>query len=153
MITVLIADDHVVVRNVFRSLLESANDIEVVAMATNGREAVEQVAVNSPHVVVMDVSMPLMDGIEATRQIGANYPNTRVLMVSMHDNVNYIGRCLQVGALGYVLKDTAGNELVTAIRTVHQDQRYFSKKIAEIAQRFLSNPGKLAPTISAGSSL
>ena len=145
MTTVLIADDQLVVRDILRFLLENAGDMEVVGMVSNGREAVEQVALYSPNVVVMDVSMPLMNGIEATRQIRTNHPKTRVLMISMHDNANYIGGSIQAGALGYVLKDMAGGELVTAVRTVHQDNRYFSKKIAGIAQTFLSNTGKINP--------
>jgi two-component system, NarL family, nitrate/nitrite response regulator NarL len=148
MISVLIADDQVRVRDIFRFLLENTGDIEIVGMASNGREAVEQVALCSPDVVVMDVSMPVMDGIEATRQIRTNYPETRVLMVSMHDNANYIGSSIQAGALGYVLKDAAGEELVTAVRTIRQDDRYFSKKIVRIAQVFLSDTEKPDPTAS-----
>lgn len=142
MITVLITDDQVRVRDIFRFLLENAGDIEIVATASNGKEALEQTALYSPNVVVMDVSMPEMNGIEATRQICVDYPNTRVLMVSMHDNANYIRGSLQAGALGYVLKDAAGTELVPAVRAIHQDDRYFSKKIARIAQLFLSDGGK-----------
>jgi DNA-binding NarL/FixJ family response regulator len=141
MITVLIADDQHVVRDIFRFLLENAGDIQIVGMASNGREAVEQTAAHSPDVVVMDVSMPVMDGMEATRQIRTNYPKTRVLMVSMHDNAIYIGSSIQAGALGYVLKDAAGEELVIAVHSVHEDSRYFSKKIAGIAQHFLSVVG------------
>jgi DNA-binding NarL/FixJ family response regulator len=142
MITVLLADDRGSVRRAQRLLLESVGDIEIVGMASNGREAVEQVALRSPHVVVMDVYMPVMDGIEATKQICAEYPQTRVLMLSMGCNANDIKRCVEVGALGYVLKGTSGEELVTAIRTVSRNVRYFSKGIAEMAQRFLSNMGK-----------
>lgn len=145
MITVLIADDQAIVRDVFRLLLERAGDLEIVGMASNGREAVEQVALCSPNVVLMDVSMPLMNGIEATKQICPNYPKTRVLMISIYDNPNYIGSSIQAGALGYLLKDMAGEELVTAVRTVHQDNQYFSKKIAGIAQTFLSSTGKIDP--------
>jgi len=154
MITVLIADDQALVRNVFRFLLENAGGIEIVAVASNGKEAVEQVASYSPNIVVMDVSMPVMNGIEATRQIGVNYPKTRILMVSLHDNANYIGSSIQAGALGYVLKDTIGDELVPAVRAIHQDTRYFSKKIAVVAQRFLSDDGKtdLIPGLDSPSS-
>ena len=144
-ITVLIADDQAIVRDVFRFLLEGAGDIEIVGMASNGREAMEHVALSFPNIVVMDVSMPLMNGIEATRQIRAKYPKTRVLMVSMHDTATYIGSSIQAGALGYLLKDMVGEELVAAVRTVHQDNQYFSKKIARIAQTFLSNTGKINP--------
>jgi DNA-binding NarL/FixJ family response regulator len=153
MITVLIADDQAVVRDILRFLLERAGDIEIVGMASNGREAVEQAALYSPDVVVMDVSMPVMGGIEATKQICVNHPETRVLMISMYDNPNYVGRSVQAGALGYVLKDMAGDELVTAIRSVHDDIRYFSKQIAEVAQRFLSDTGKTDPLSGVSTSL
>ena len=153
MITVLLADDHIYVRNLLQLLLERAGDIQIVAVALNGQEAVEKAALYHPDVVVMDVSMPVLDGIEATKQIRANHPEARVLMLSMHDSPNYIGHCLQAGALGYVLKETAGNELVTAIHSIHQDAQYFSKKIAEVAQRFVFNRGKLDAPPSVASSL
>jgi DNA-binding NarL/FixJ family response regulator len=153
MITVLIADDQVVVRNIFQFLLQDAGDIEIIGMASNGREAVEQTASCSPDVVLMDVSMPLLNGIEATKQIRANYPKTRVLMISMHNDANYIGSSIQAGALGYLLKDMAGDELVTAVRVVHENERYFSRKIYGIAERFLSNANKADPTSSISSDL
>jgi DNA-binding NarL/FixJ family response regulator len=142
MISVLIADDQAYVRDIFRFLLERAGNIEVVAIASNGKEAVKQTALYSPDVVVMDISMPEMNGIEAGKQIHVDYPKTRILMVSMHDNSTYIRSSIQAGALGYVLKDTVGEELVTAVRSIHQHTRYFSKKIAGIAQLFLSDTGK-----------
>lgn len=138
-INVLIADDQLLVRDIFRFLLQRTGDIAVVAIASNGKEAVEQATSCSPDVVVMDVSMPVMDGIEATRQIRTNHPNIRVLMVSMHEDPHYIRNSIQAGAWGYVLKDTAGDELVTAIRTVHHDHPYYSKKIAGVARLFLQS--------------
>jgi DNA-binding NarL/FixJ family response regulator len=152
MITVLIADDQAIVRDVFRFLLERAGDIEIVGMAANGKEALEQAALYSPDIVVMDVSMPVMDGIEATRRIRVNHPETRVVVISMYDNAHYVVRSLQAGAQGYVLKETAGDELLTAIRSVHHDIRYFSKKIAELAQRFFFDTGKpdAPPSVASG---
>lgn len=144
-ITVLIADDQAYVRDIYRFLIESAGDIEIVATASNGREAVEQAALCSPHIVVMDISMPGMDGIEATRQIRAKDPTSRILMISMHREAIYIEKSVQAGALGYVLKDMANNELVSAIRSLHQDHRYFSQKIAKTAEPFLSEPEKTGP--------
>jgi DNA-binding NarL/FixJ family response regulator len=137
MITVLLADDHSIVRDVLRRLLETAGDIQIVATASNGKEAVAQAVLHCPAVAVIDVSMPLMDGIEATRQICIDCPQTRVLMVSGHHSPYYIQRCLQAGALGYVLKDVAGAELVIAVRSTQQGNRFFSKQIAEIAKRFI----------------
>src|SRR5215216_5851754 len=110
MISVLVADDHTAVREALGSLLETADDIQIVAVASNREEAVAQVVLHCPNVAVMDVSMPVMDGIEATTQICADCPKTRVLMVSMHHTHNYIQRCIQAGALGYVLKDTGGDD-------------------------------------------
>jgi DNA-binding NarL/FixJ family response regulator len=89
----------------------------------------------------MDISMPVMDGIEATKQICVDCPKTRVLMISMHHSPNYIQRCLQAGALGYVLKDTAGDDLVAAVYSVYEGNRYFSLLIAGIAENYISQKG------------
>lgn len=137
MITVLIADDQIIVRNVLQHLLERAGDIQIVATAANGQEAVEQTVLHCPNVVVMDILMPVMDGIEATKQITVCSPQTRVLMASMRNTPDYVERAVRAGALGYVLKDDAGDELVIAIRSVHCGNRYFSKQIAEIARHFI----------------
>ena len=137
MITVLIADDHPLVRDAWRLLLERTEDIQVVAMAANGQEAIEQATLYCPHVTVMDVSMPIMDGIEATKQIFVHCPETRVLMVSMHPSPEYIKRSLEAGASGYVLKELADDDLVRAIYSLHRGKRYFSEVIAEIAEYYL----------------
>jgi DNA-binding NarL/FixJ family response regulator len=130
MITVLLADDHIMVRDGLRYLLEAAGDIQIIALASNGKEAVEQALQNCPNIVVMDVSMPVMDGIEATRQILKICPQTRVVTLSMHHTAEYVQRALKAGALGYVLKDAAGNELVEAVRSLHAGQRYLSPQVA-----------------------
>jgi DNA-binding NarL/FixJ family response regulator len=137
MITVLLVDDHDVIRKTLQYIIEKSDDMQVVATASNGIEAVAQVCSGCPDIIVMDISMPQMDGIEATRQITARCPQTRVLIASMHDTPEYIRRSLQAGALGYVLKEAARNELVIAIRSIYRGNRYFSKKIAEIAQHFI----------------
>jgi DNA-binding NarL/FixJ family response regulator len=134
MITVLIADDHNLVRKVLQGLLERAGDMQVVAMASDGQEAVEQAVLCRPNVGVMDVSMPCLNGIEATKQICACCPQTRVLMLSMYDTAEYVHLGVQAGALGYVLKDEAAEELVIAVRSVYQGKHYFSKQIAEFAR-------------------
>jgi DNA-binding NarL/FixJ family response regulator len=135
MITVLLADDHTLVREGLRYILESPGDIQISVMVSNGQEAVDQAIRNCPDVVVMDIAMPVMDGIEATSQICTLCPRTRVLMLSMYDRPEYVKRALQAGAFGYVLKDAAGNELVEAVRALHTGKRYYSPQIAEIVKR------------------
>lgn len=137
MISVLVVDDHPFVREALGSLLETAGDIQIVAMAMNGQEAITQAVLHCPSVTIMDVSMPVMDGIEATKQICACCPQTRVLMISMHDTPKYIRRCLRAGASGYVIKDMAGDDLIVAVHSVYEGNRYFSKQIAEIAEYYI----------------
>jgi DNA-binding NarL/FixJ family response regulator len=137
MITVLLADDHVMVRDGLRYLLEAAGDIQIVAMAADGKDAVTKAIVYKPNVAIIDVSMPDLDGMEATQQIVAYCPNTRVLLLSMHHTAEYVQRALDVGASGYVLKDEAGYDLLLAVRALHRGTTYFSKKIAEIARDHL----------------
>jgi DNA-binding NarL/FixJ family response regulator len=137
MITVLLADDHIIVRSVLQRLLERAGDIEIIATALNGLEAVERAVLYGPNVAVMDLSMPLMNGIEATKKIFADCPKTRVLLVSGFLIPHYIQRCLQAGAFGYVIKDTVVDDLVIAVRSLHEGNRYFSKQIAETAKHFI----------------
>jgi DNA-binding NarL/FixJ family response regulator len=137
MITVLIADDHSFVRKALKWLLEMEGDIQIVAMASDGQEAVEQAVLHRPNVAVMDVSMPLMDGIEATKQICVCCPRTRVLMHSMNATADNVHHGIQAGASGYVLKDATSSDLVIAVRTVFQGNPYFSKQIAETARHYI----------------
>ena len=137
MITVLLVDDHAKVRKGLRYLLETTEDIQVIATATNGAEAVASVRKRCPDVAVVDISMPVMDGLEATRQIRQLCLMTRVLMLSILDNPEYIQRAVEVGARGFVLKETVGEDLLAAIRTLQQGGRYFCRQVAEIAEKFL----------------
>ena len=130
MIKVVRADDHTVLRDGLRYLLEAAGDIEIVSTASNGQEAVEQVQLHCPDVVLMDISMPIMNGIEATKEICKVCKNTKVAILSMHHTSEYIQRAMQAGAHGYVLKDSAGTELIAAVRALHEGKRYFSQKIS-----------------------
>ena len=137
MITVNLVDDHAVIRQILQYLIEKSGDIQVVAAASNGIEAVAQVSSHCPDIIVMDISMPQMDGIDATRQILVRCPTTRVLMLSTYDRPDYIRSALEVGAKGYVLKEEVGNDLLDGIRTLSIGKHYFSQKIAEIAEKFL----------------
>ena len=136
MITLTLADDHDIVRDLLRYLLEAAGDIKIMAMASDGQEAVVQAVLHSPRIAVLDISMPVMDGIEATAQIRARCPQTHVLILSMYQTSEYIHRCLQAGALGYILKDMAGEDLVKAVHSLSHGKQYFSKQIARIANLY-----------------
>jgi DNA-binding NarL/FixJ family response regulator len=131
MITVLLADDHTVLLDGLRYLLEAQKDIMIVGTASNGQEAVDQALLNCPDVVIMDISMPVMNGIEATKHICKVCENTKVAILSMHHTTEYMQRALEAGAVGYLLKDSAGVELVTAIRELHSGKRYLSRQVAK----------------------
>jgi DNA-binding NarL/FixJ family response regulator len=130
-VTVLLADDHAVVRDGLRALLEQGNDLQVIAVAGNGREAVAETLRLRPDIVIMDIAMPELDGVEATRRIVEKCPETRVLILSMYLSAEHIHRALQAGAQGYVLKESAGDEVVEAIRALRAGKRYLSHRITE----------------------
>lgn len=129
MITVLLADDHGIVRDALRYLLEAQGDIQVIALAADGQEAVEKASRVCPDVAVMDISMPRMDGIEATRFLSKHCPNTRVVMLTIYNTTEHIQHALRAGASGFVLKEAAGQELVAAVRALYKGERYFSSTI------------------------
>jgi DNA-binding NarL/FixJ family response regulator len=129
---ILLADDHQIVREGLRSLLNQHEDMEVVAEARNGRDAVQLAQELQPDVVVMDVGMPGLNGIEATRQITAREPEAKVVALSMHSDRRFMGEMLKAGAKGYLLKDGAFEELATAIRSVVADKVYLSPRIADV---------------------
>lgn len=131
-IGVLLVDDHAIVRDGLRMILEAQPDVAVVGEAANGRQALHRVRDLSPDVVIMDVAMPEMNGLEAARQISQDYPGTRVLMLSMHATAEYIHQALQAGAAGYVVKEAAGREVVRAVRRVCAGHRFLSDKISSI---------------------
>lgn len=129
MIRVFIADDHAVVRDGLCYLLEAQPDLTVVGDAGNGREAVALVKELRPDVVLMDISMPELNGIDATIQITQAVPETSVIILSMKGTAEHVFRALQAGAQGYILKDSAGKEIVEAVRAVHGGSRYFSDEV------------------------
>jgi DNA-binding NarL/FixJ family response regulator len=131
-ITVFVADDHAIVRDGLASLLAAQPDIRVVGTAADGRDAVRDVLKLQPEVVVMDIAMPQMNGIEATREIRDRAPQARVVILSMHSSVEYVFHALEAGAHGYLLKESAAQEVVDAVRTVRAGRRYLCRKVAEM---------------------
>ena len=130
-ITVLLAEDHQIVREGFRSLLKHERDIEVVGDAETGRQAVALVGKLRPAVVVMDIAMPLLNGLEATRQIRKDFPETRVLILSAHSDDAYVEQMIGLGAAGFLLKQTSSHVLATAIREVQKGNTFFSPSVAK----------------------
>jgi DNA-binding NarL/FixJ family response regulator len=130
-ITVLLAEDHMVVREGLRTLLEAEGDIDVVGEAETGRQAVEMTRKLLPAVVVMDIAMPLLNGLEATRQIRKAAPDTRVLILSAHSDDEYVEQVASLGAAGYLIKQTSAHILSRAIREVHKGNTFFGPTIAK----------------------
>ena len=130
-ITVLLAEDHQIVREGFRSLLKHEDDIEVVGEAETGRQAVALVKKLRPAVVVMDIAMPLLNGLEATRQIRKDCPATKVLILSAHSDDAYVEQGIELGAAGFLLKQTSSHNLATAIREVQKGNTFFCPAISK----------------------
>jgi two-component system, NarL family, response regulator NreC len=131
-VRILLADDHTLVRQGLRKVLEERTDWEVVAEASNGRDAVRLAEQHKPDVAVVDVAMPLLNGIETTRQITRRVPGTRVLVLSMHADEAYVTQILQAGATGYLLKDSADVDLMQAVSAVAIGKSFFSPAIARV---------------------
>ena len=129
MIRVLLVDDHPIVRDGLRVLLEAEGDISVVGGAGDGLEAIRKARELTPDVVIMDLAMPGLNGTDATAQLHDSCPGVEVLVLSMHSTTEHIFRAFQAGAQGYVLKESAGPEVVSAVRAVHAGKRYLSQKI------------------------
>src|SRR3954449_7645955 len=130
-ITVLLAEDHQIVREGFRSLLKHETDIEVVGEAETGRQAVQLARTLHPAVVVMDIAMPLLNGLEATRQIRKELPEVKVLILSAHSDDAYVEQVAALGAAGFLLKQTSSEVLAKAIREVQKGNTFFSPAISE----------------------
>jgi NarL family two-component system response regulator LiaR len=141
-ITVVLADDHAVLREGMRNLLEQQRDITVVGEAGNGHEAVAAVRALKPDIVLMDVVMPRLNGIEATKQIKKTNPTTAVLILSAYDDDRYVLGLLDAGAAGYLLKNATGREVIQAIRSVHAGEAVLHPAVAA---RLLARAGRLSP--------
>jgi len=130
--TVLVADDHAIVRDGLVSHLSMQPDFEIVGTASNGREAVAQALALEPRVAIFDISMPELSGVDAARQILAKLPETSIVVLSMHATAEHVFQALEAGVRGYLLKECAGGEIIEAVRQVLDGRRYLSPKVAEI---------------------
>jgi len=131
MIKVLLADDHSIVRAGLRRIVEESGDMQVIAEAADGREALRQVKNTNPDVVVVDISMPGLDGLEVISQLKAMYPELPVLVLTMHEEGQYVVRAIEAGAMGYITKQSAPEQLVIAIRKVLDGSRYLTDEATE----------------------
>jgi DNA-binding NarL/FixJ family response regulator len=131
-ITILLADDHEIVRRGMKMLLEDEETVKVIGEASDGLEAIEKVKTLMPNVVILDLTMPKMTGIEAAKVISTEYPNVKILIFSMHHNREYIVSSVENGANGYLLKDTSKEELMRAIKVVSEGRKYFPPEISEV---------------------
>jgi two-component system response regulator NreC len=132
MIRIVLADDHTIMRSGLRAVLDRYSDMQVVGEAADGRQAIQCVEENHPDVIVMDVAMPNLNGIEAARQISAKHPGASIVVLSMHSDEGYVLRALKAGARGYLLKDSAESDLITAIRAVSEGKAFFSPAISRM---------------------
>ena len=132
LIKVLLADDHSIVRAGLRRLVEESEDMEVIAEAADGREAIRLVHQNMPDVAVIDISMPGMDGLEVVQQLHTFYPHKPILILTMHVEAQFVVRAIEAGAMGYITKQSAPEQLVEAIRRVHAGSRYLTEDAVEM---------------------
>ncbi|MEM5786664.1 MAG: response regulator transcription factor [Syntrophobacteraceae bacterium] len=145
---VFLADDHAVVRDGLCYLLEAQGDIQVTGSAGDGREAVHRILTLKPDIVIMDITMPGLNGIEAIQQVREHLPTVNIRVLSMHSSAEHVFRAFKAGAKGYLLKESAGKELIDAVRTVCLGKRYISSKVAGImANNFLQGSNQAASPI------
>jgi DNA-binding NarL/FixJ family response regulator len=139
-ITVFLADDHRVLRDGLRILLESQEDIQVVGDAENGNKAIEGILSAEPNVAVMDITMPELNGIDAAQVIHETLPEIGIVILSIHSDLEHVFRALQAGAQGYLLKESAGSEVISAVRAVYLGRRYLSPSIRDaVTEAYMHN--------------
>lgn len=144
-ITIFLADDHAVLRDGLQFMLQAQADIEVVGVAANGAEAVRRVTELQPDVAILDIVMPELNGIDAAQEIIESCPRTRVIILSMYSNSEHVFHALHAGVRGYLLKETAGDEVITAVRAVHAGRRYLSYDISDgIIDQYLQHTAEMA---------
>jgi two-component system, NarL family, response regulator NreC len=142
-ITILLADDHAIVRQGLAKVLENGERLKVVGEAKDGREAVNKACQLKPNIVLMDISMPILNGIEATRQIKKMCPQTKVIILSMHSHDRYIGELLKMGASGYLIKDSTGSDIINAIDAAMKGDVFLSPSISRlVVENFVSSKKK-----------
>src|SRR5215469_6911495 len=148
---VLLADDHEIVRNGLRAVLHAQKDCEVVGEAADGRQAIALVKELNPDIVILDISMPLLNGLEATRQILKIRPQTKVLILTMHESDPLIRDVLDAGARGYILKTDAGRDLVTAVESLRRNKTFFTSRVSQmILDGFLKGDSRPSDSDSSG---
>ena len=136
MIQLLIADDHQVLLDGFVSIFDAVDQIKVVDTATNGREVLEKLHGTEVDIALLDINMPELNGVETCKQISRRYADTKVIALSMYDNPSYVKRMIKHGAMGYLLKNDTAQEIIKAIETVHEGERYFSSQLKNILNSF-----------------
>lgn len=141
-ISIVLADDHSLVRDGIRALLEGEDDLIVIGEVSNGQEAITMVKEKKPSLLIIDIRMPIMNGIDAVEQLKKTNTTTKCIILSMHDSEEYILKSVKAGASGYLLKDTGKIEFIKAIRTVEQGDKYFSGDISNVLVNNLLNPTK-----------
>jgi DNA-binding NarL/FixJ family response regulator len=148
-IKIVLADDHLVVRKGIKNLLEEEEEIQVIGEASNGKEALKAVEELQPDLLIIDIRMPVMNGLEATHHLSENPKNTKVLILSMHDDEDYILQSIESGASGYLLKDTSKEEFLKAIKSIHQGGKYFSGDVSKVlVNRYLNVKDRNATPIA-----
>jgi two-component system, NarL family, invasion response regulator UvrY len=149
MITVLLADDHGIVRDGLRRVLEDGSDIKVIAEASDGETAFDMAMKKKPDVAVIDISMPGMDGLEVVARMNTYCPKIPVLILTMHEEEQYVIRAIEAGAMGYVTKQSAPEQLVAAVKKIHAGGRYLTEKASEaLALRFIRGNKNLTESLS-----
>jgi DNA-binding NarL/FixJ family response regulator len=146
LIKVLLADDHSIVRAGLRRIVEESGDMEVIAEAADGREAIRLVRKTAPDVAVIDISMPGLDGLEVVSRLRGHCPDLPILILTMHEEGQYVVRAIQAGAMGYMTKQSAPEQLLKAIRKIHAGSRYLTDEAAEtLALRIAKGTGEQSP--------
>jgi DNA-binding NarL/FixJ family response regulator len=146
LIKVLLADDHSIVRAGLRRIVEESGDMEVIAEAADGREAIGLIQETSPDVAVIDISMPGLDGLEVVNRLRSHCPDLPILILTMHEEAQYVVRAIQAGAMGYMTKQSAPEQLLKAIRKIHAGSRYLTDEASEtLALRIAKGSGEQSP--------